>query len=224
MSLNDYFHRHIFEPLGVENVTMMPSLQMKKDLVHMNQRAADGTLSYRDQLLRQSLISHDGKATFFNSGGAGCFAKPQEYCKILAMLLNDGVGSNGTRVLKASTIEEMFKNQIPHMPNFARNPIASAKPDLSNPMPELYPQPPEQEQGWGLTFFLTPHPGPTGRGPNTAHWAGLPNLWWWCDRSKGVAGFVCTQILPSGDLKTALLTGEVEAGVYQGLQGPKHNL
>lgn len=31
--------------------------------------------------------------------------------------------------------------------------------------------------------------------------AGLPNLFWWCDRENGVAGIIATQILPfSGKL------------------------
>jgi hypothetical protein len=30
---------------------------------------------------------------------------------------------------------------------------------------------------------------------------GWPNLWWWADREKGVAGMVCTQILPFADVK-----------------------
>ncbi len=27
-------------------------------------------------------------------------------------------------------------------------------------------------------------------------WAGLPNLFWWADREKGVGGMVASQILP----------------------------
>lgn len=92
----------------------------------------------------------------------------------------------------------MFKNQIPQFPNFGRTPIPSLKPDLTVSIPELYPQPHDQPQGWGLTFMLTLHPGPTGRGSNTAHWAGVPNLFWWCDRERGVAGMICSQILPFG--------------------------
>lgn len=90
----------------------------------------------------------------------------------------------------------MFTNQIPEFPDFGRHAIPAAKPDLTNPIPELYPQPAEQPQGWGLTFMLTLHPGATGRGGNTGWWAGLPNLFWWCDREGGVAGIVASQILP----------------------------
>lgn len=86
-SLNDYFHRHIFEPLGLNNISMFPSASMKEKLAYMNQRDPAGQLSGRDHLLRRPLIvetSEDIKSCF-NSGGAGCFAKPQEYCRMCAL-------------------------------------------------------------------------------------------------------------------------------------------
>ena len=92
----------------------------------------------------------------------------------------------------------MFENQIPDFPNFGRQGIPDAKPEYTNPLPDLYPQPKEQEQGWGLTFMLTIHPTATGRGKNAGFWAGLANLFWWCDREKGIAGMIATQIVPFG--------------------------
>ena len=50
--------------------------------------------------------------------------------------------------------------------------------------------------GWNFAGMLTIHPGATGRGSNTTWWAGLANLFWWCDVEKGVAGIIATQILP----------------------------
>lgn len=117
--------------------------------------------------------------------------------ELLATLLNSGTSpTTGARILKSETVTHMFENQIPQFPNFGRTPTPAVKPDYTNPIPELYPQPPEQPQGWGLTFMLTIHEGATGRGKNTAWWAGLPNLFWWCDRDNGIAGMVASQILP----------------------------
>jgi hypothetical protein len=107
----------------------------------------------------------------------------------------------------------MFTNQIPSMPNFARNPIAAAIPELTNPIQELYPQPKDQEQGWGLTFMLTIHEGATGRGRNTGWWAGLPNLFWWADRENGVGGMVASQIVPfGGEFLRIFLLGKGKGG------------
>ena len=63
---------------------MIPSHDMRQRLAYMNARSPDGTLSPRDHLLRAGLVvDPENKAEVvrvFNSGGAGVFAKPQEYC------------------------------------------------------------------------------------------------------------------------------------------------
>ncbi|KAF1344882.1 beta-lactamase family protein [Delphinella strobiligena] len=217
-SLNDYLHQNVFQPLGLKNISFFPTKTMKSRLVHMHQRATDGTLTHRDHLLRQPLVIEsdaDIRRTF-NSGGAGCFAKPQDYCRVLAVLLNDGTcPTTGIQLLKKATVDEMFTNQIPKFPDFGRNGIPAAKPDLTNAVPDIYPIPGNGPQGWGLTFMLTG--GATGRSSTTGFWAGLPNLWWWCDREKGVAGIVCTQILPFGDAQVLGLWAKVESAIYAAL-------
>lgn len=136
--------------------------------------------------------------------------------EILATLLNDGTSpKTGAQLLQKSTVDLMFTNQIPQFPHFGHQGIPDAKPWLTNPLPDLYPAPKEEGQGWGLTFMLSG--GYTGRSKGTAWWAGLPNLWWWCDREHGVAGLVCTQILPFADAKVLGLWAKLEADVYQGL-------
>lgn len=111
----------------------------------------------------------------------------------------------------------MFTNQIPQFPDFGRaQPIPAAKPDLTNPIPEIYPVPGNPPQGWGLTFMLT-NGGATGRSKSTATWAGLANCWWWCDPEHGVAGFVAAQVLPFGDMNVLGLWGQCEAETYVGI-------
>lgn len=137
---------------------------------------------------------------------------------MLAVLLNDGTcPRTGTQILQQSTVDEMFKNQVPGFPNFGRQGIPAAKPDLTNPLPDLYPVADNAPQGWGLTFMLA-NSDATGRSKGTGHWAGLANIWWWCDREKGVAGIVASQILPFGDEKVLGLWAGVEAEVYKGLE------
>ena len=93
----------------------------------------------------------------------------------------------------------MFTNQISNFPNFGRQGIPAARPLLTNPLPDLYPEGAETPQGWGLTMMLSNlEGGASGRGQGTGHWAGLANLFWWCDRVKGAAGMVASQILPFG--------------------------
>lgn len=124
------------------------------------------------------------------------------------------------QLLRKETVDEMFRNQIPNFPNASRQPIPAAKPDLTNPISELYPVAGNPPQGWGLTFMLA-NGGATGRSKTTGHWAGLANLWWWCDRENGVAGLVCTQILPFADANVLGLWVGIEAEVYKALAQSK---
>lgn len=220
MSLNKYFQLHIFQPLGIKNISFFPDKEMLSRLAHMHYRNPEGKISTREHLHRAPLITKPGsqeQRAILNSAGAGLFAEPKEYTKIIATLLNDGASPlTGARILKPATVEEMFRNQIPEFPNFGRVLIPDANPLLTNPIPELYAQPHDQPQGWGLTFMITREEGATGRAKNTGHWAGLPNLFWWCDRENGVGGMVASQILPFADSQVFPLWAEVESMVYAG--------
>lgn len=102
------------------------------------------------------------------------------------------------------------------MPDFGRQGVSAAIPELANAAPELYPIPDRTlPQGWGLTWMITS--SPTGRTATSAFWAGIANCFWWCDREKGVAGVIATQVLPFGDPKLIPLWVNVEAGVYSSL-------
>lgn len=215
-NLGEYFAEHIFKPLGItsEGATMFPTKEAEKNLAHMHQRDAEGKLSEREHLYPGSLgvSSKDQQDKVLQSGGAGLFAKPKEYVKILGALLNDGESPHtGKRLLKKESVDAMWENQIPNQPDFARNGPAPPNPELVNHVPEFYPQPGNPPQGWGYAGFLTLEPGSTGRGPQTCWWMGkvfhhrcalvyakttlgIANCFWWIDRSRGVAGFLGAQV------------------------------
>ncbi|CRG86869.1 beta-lactamase family protein [Talaromyces islandicus] len=222
LKLNEYLQKNVFQPMGITDMSMIPTESMRSRLAYMNARDPDGSLRPRDHLLRVPLVvDRDDRAQvdqIFNSGGGGMFAKPQEYCKILAMLLNNGTcPRTGAEILRKETVDDMFQNQIPQFPNYSRQGIPASKPELTLPIPQLYPVEGDPPQGWGITFMKS-NGGPTGRSKDTAHWAGLANLWWWCDRENGIAGMVCTQILPFADRNVLQLWGQVEAVAYMGLK------
>ncbi|EEP77238.1 beta-lactamase [Uncinocarpus reesii 1704] len=216
--LSEYFQKSIFEPLGLNDIGFFPSEAMKKRLISMTQRAQDGTLSQGHHPNHMPLdeFNEDEKKFIFNSGGGGCFSTPRDYAQLLAALLNNGVSpTTGNQILSKSTVDSMFENQIPHMPDFGRAGLPAAKPDLTNPVQELYPLPDRTPQGWGLTWMITP--SPTGRTATSAFWAGIANCFWWCDREKGIAGVITTQVLPFGDPKLVPLWVNIEAAVYNSL-------
>jgi CubicO group peptidase (beta-lactamase class C family) len=135
---------------------------------------------------------------------------------VLSVLLNDGTDAKtGTKLLEKATVDEMFRNQIPQFPDLGRQGIPAAKPELTNPIAELYPVPGSPPQGWGLSFMLTG--SPTGRSETAGWWAGLSNMYWWADREHGVAGIVGSQILPFADASVMGMWVNLELAVYRGL-------
>lgn len=219
MKLNEYMQTHIFAPLNLHHITMFPTPQMRAQLVHLHQKAPHQDIRPRDHLLRRPFLPTSEHGSIFNSGGAGLFARPTDYAQIIATLLNEGAHpGTGSRILSQQSVDEMFTNQIKEFPDFGRKGIKSAKPTLSNDIPDLYPQPADQSQGWGLTFMLTIHEAATGRGKNSAWWAGLPNLFWWADREKGIGGIVATQIVPFADPEVLGLWANIEKMIYDGLK------
>ncbi|KAK5126723.1 hypothetical protein LTR85_009657 [Meristemomyces frigidus] len=224
VKLNDWIQQNIMQPLNLKAINMFPTDEMKKELAFMHQRwpGDSSKCEERDHIYREPLLAETDheKKHIFHSGGAGAYAKPAEYVQVLAALLNDGTSpTTGAQILKKETVDAMWENQVSksQMPDFARQGIPAAKPEQTNPAPELYPQEGNPPQGWGLSFMLTQEPGATGRGRNTAWWAGIANLFWWCDREKGVAGMICSQVMPFGDPHVMGQWGACEAAVYSAL-------
>ncbi|KAJ4373960.1 hypothetical protein N0V83_002699 [Neocucurbitaria cava] len=222
-TLGEYFKEHIFKPLGVDTdgATFFPNEQAQKNLAHMHKRDAEGQLKPREHILTLpfSQTTKEQQDKFNQSGGAGLYAKPKEYIKILAAILNDGTSpTTGAAILKKETVDLMWENQIPKQPDFARNGPPPANPEFANHAPEMYPQAGNPPQGWTFPGFLTIEPGPSGRGANTVWWMGLANCFWWIDREKGVAGFLGSQVIPNGDPKVFTAWFMAEKTIYDNLQ------
>ncbi|WAO86011.1 Beta-lactamase domain-containing protein [Fusarium falciforme] len=215
--LDDYTQKYIFEPLGINDMSFLPSRDMRARLAGFWQRDANDRLSPRQYPLSKPLVP-DQASDMFQSGGAGLWGTTREYSKLLRVLLNNGTSPlTGKAILQPDTVEMMFENQLTRDPDFARTSLSAVKPELVYPSEELYPLCPDSEpQGWGLGFMISP--GVTGRSKHTAHWSGLSNCFWWCDREKGVAGIVASQLLPFPDLKVVQLWANVEEATYNGLQ------
>ncbi|KAH8694311.1 beta-lactamase/transpeptidase-like protein [Talaromyces proteolyticus] len=235
MSLGDYFRKFIFDPLGIQNIGFFPTTAMKEKLVYLHDRLSDGKVDIRQDghLYRRPLVAQgkEDMKDIVNSGGAGLFSNPEDFCEIIATLINDGFHhKTGNRILRSGTVDdamlysdegchlEMFSNQIPQFPDFGRAlPISSPKPYLTHAEAELYPQPHQQPQGWGLSFFYLVHSSPTGRSAGSGFWSGLANLIWWVDRTQGVGGLIASQMLPFGDHDVWKCESEVEHILYQNL-------
>lgn len=221
--LGDYFAEHIFAPLDIDNkgATMFPPASVQSNLATIHQRDPNsGEIKERDHVYGAALASDstEKQDAFFQSGGAGLFAKPKEYVKILAAILNEGTSpTTGKQILKPETVQLFWENQIPNQPDFARGGPPPVDLTLVNPTPEFYPQPGNPPQGWTYAGFLTIEAGPSGRGANTIWWMGLANCFWWIDRERGVAGLLAGQVLPNGDPKIIPAWFMCEKTIYDNL-------
>ena len=109
MTLDDYFKKYIFSPLGIQEITFRPTAEMKKRLMYLHVRNPDGVLRLNEDghLLRRALRDLDPKHDehTFHSGGGGCFGKIPDYCQIIATLLNNGTHpKTGAQILKPETV------------------------------------------------------------------------------------------------------------------------
>ena len=146
-NLGDYFAEHIFKPLGIDTsaVTMFPSQEAQQNLATNHQRDPEtGKLQETDHFLGNSLkqSTKEQQDKYLQSGGAGLFAKPKEYVKILAALLNEGTSAQtGKSILKKETVETLWENQIPNQ--YVLFPLPPTQPlHLTHPQTRLRPRGP----------------------------------------------------------------------------------
>ena len=127
LPLNEYFLKNVFEPIGVKDINLFPTDDMKRRLAYMHQKSPDGTLNLREGghiFLRPLTVQTPEEIkSVLNSGGGGAFAVPSEYCRksllqvaslspltnrdleIIATLLNSGTHpKSGVQILKPETV------------------------------------------------------------------------------------------------------------------------
>jgi len=71
------------------------------------------------------------------------------------------------------------------------------------------------EKTWGLSFLINTEDTPEGRSAGSLAWAGLSNLYFWIDPTRGVTGVYMSQILPFFDAKSVKAFKGFECAVYE---------
>lgn len=201
MSLGEYFAAHLTGPLGMTDTAFTHSPSMLERAAGIHARTPDGTLVPME-------IPPPEKPEF-EMGGGGLHGTMSDYGKFIRMILNDGE-LDGTRVLKAETVQMMSKN---HIGPLRVKELTTVAPPFSNNA-EFFPGEPKS---WGLTFQINETEAHTGRPAGTLMWAGLANSFYWIDRKNGIGGAYLSQILPFGDEKSLNLFYEIERAAYQSL-------
>lgn len=202
--LGEVMGEHIFQPLGMTDTAFSVNEDMIARRATIHSRAQDGQLVPVPELTLP-------KEPAMDMGGHGLYATVKDYMRFLRMILNDGAGDHG-RVLKPETVHLLAKD------GYAGSSIPigfweTSDPTLANSGEFI----PGVDKGWSHAFMINREMAPTGRSSGSMAWAGLANCYLWVDKTKGIAGYWATQILPFYDCSSYPGFYEFEATTYNNL-------
>ena len=200
--LDEYFRRHICEPLGMKDTTFLLTPSQLERQASVHRRNANGLWEpqpHERQILRRPL-----------SGGGGIDSTAPDYLAFLRMLLRGGT-RDGVRILRAETVGLMGQNQIGDIDVGV---LRTTAPLLSNDVDLL----PGIKRKWGFGHMINLQPSPNGRSAGSLTWGGLLNTYYWMDPRHGVAAVFMTQVLPFADGHALRAYREFERGVYAALK------
>jgi CubicO group peptidase (beta-lactamase class C family) len=176
MSLKDFLHKRIFEPLGMKDTYFYLPADKQNRLVmlYTEDSTTKKPVKMPEQLNLYGNMFRDypKKNGTYYSGGAGLSSTIYDYAIFLQMLLNGGE-YNGKRLLSHNSVRMMTMNQIG---DISRGP-----------------------NKFGLGFGITTEKGsavlPTQEG--TFEWGGMFATTYWVDPKEKLIGLVYRNIWPT---------------------------
>jgi methyl acetate hydrolase len=198
MSLDQYFQANIFDPLGMKEITVKMTDEQRARSVPVHARTPDGGFAVTEFDWNQE--------PEFWAGGHCLYSTPDDYQRFQRMLLGRGE-LDGTRILQADSVDQMFSNQIGDLDV---EPLPEVHPELSAAV-DVGPG-----MKWGLGLLINPQPVPDMRAAGSGAWAGLFNTHFWVDHESGITAAIYMQLLPFFDPKANQLYADFERAVYAG--------
>jgi len=197
-SIDVYFRKNIFDPLGMKDTAFVISPGQREREASLHRRKVDGSLA------AQPMERQSTKQRF--SGGGGIYSTAPDYLTLIRALLRGGA-LNGVRVLRPETVALMGQNQIGKIDVGV---LRTTSPSLSNDV-DLCPG---VNLKWGFGHLINMEAVAHGRSAGSLTWGGLFNTYYWIDPGKAVAAVFMTQLLPFADRDTLRLYGQFERGIY----------
>jgi CubicO group peptidase (beta-lactamase class C family) len=189
-SLDQFFQKHIFEPLGMtDSYFYLPSSKFERLVTVYTEDDRYHFLKWTDQTLLGIRVNYPMvKGTYF-SGGAGLSSTIKDYATFLQMLLNKGE-YNGKRLLSRRTVELITTNQIGDL-NLGRD-------------------------KFGLGFQITTKNGQAvlGVSEGSFSWGGFFGTTYWADPRERL---VCLMFIQQFPLTHSEIKDKFKALVYQAL-------
>lgn len=202
MTLEDYFQKKIFQPLGMSDTSFLVPDGKFERVVSGYQRGEDGALTQGER-------KPPAPPKVFNGGG-GLYGTVGDYVRFMQMILNHGKAPDGTVVLRAKTVEDMGRNQIG---GATAGKMRSYRQSWSRDV-DVQPGFPEK---WGLGFLINTTAYAGGRSAGSLAWAGLFNTYYWIDPKKKLCATIMMQLLPFVDEQAVGLLNDFEKAAYANL-------
>jgi CubicO group peptidase (beta-lactamase class C family) len=189
-SLDQFFQKHIFEPLGMTDTYFyLPSTKLDRLVTVSTEDDRHHLVKWTDQILSGISMNYPMVEGTYFSGGAGLSSTIKDYATFLQMLLNKGE-YNGKRLLSRRTVELMTTNQIGDL-NSGRN-------------------------KFGLGFQITTKNGEAvlGVSEGSFSWGGFFGTTYWADPRERL---VCLMFIQQFPLSHSEIKDKFKALVYQAL-------
>ncbi len=199
LTLEDYFQKNIFQPLGMHDTSFLVAASKFDRLVSQYRRQDNG-------VLKEDARTLPAPPKAFNGGG-GLYSSANDYVRFMQMILQKGQGPGNVRILQAKTVDAMATNQIGDL---SAGKLKTARPDVSSDV-DFHPG---IKDGWGFGFLINSKGYEGGRSAGSLAWAGIMNTYFWIDPHKGMAGAIMMQFLPFADKEAVAVLSDFERAVY----------
>ncbi|KIW29236.1 uncharacterized protein PV07_05061 [Cladophialophora immunda] len=208
-ALPDYIVEHICKPLGMNDTGgKLPPGKKNTFLVHMDASDGAGLVGVPDAKHNESPVVW--------GGGGFLYSTMNDYAKLLAALLNNGTSpTTGNSILKPETVQNLLFQDLlgPEVDRSGVGEVTASVPQASLEGSFL-PSLPTEKRGWSAGLLINHEDLPFGRKSGSGAWAGLGNLYYWVDPTTGIAGMICTNILPFLNPTVMRLFDELERVAY----------
>ena len=187
----DYIKENIFDKLGMVDTTFEPTAEQWKRTVALTGLSADGK-AYDVENKGEYVFA--GFPSSFHLAGGSLVSTASDYMKFARMLLNDGVGDNGVRILN----KEMVKIMSTPVSDEMRFGIISMM------------------QRWGLGVRVIIGPGktiPIG----SFGWSGAYGSHFWVDKKNNIVGVYMRSSTHDGADVSSIIA-QVEKDVMKALK------
>jgi CubicO group peptidase (beta-lactamase class C family) len=200
LSLEEYFRRNIFQPLGMNDSFYNVPAAGDPRMASLHQRQADGSLHENPR--------KPPAPTSQFSGGGGLASTAADYIKFMQMLLHEG-SLGKARILKPETVAMMSRNQIG---NLEAGHLKTVMPEFSSDV-DFYPG---IVHKFGFGFLINTAAYQGSRSAGSLAWAGAANTYFWIDPERKLCAVILMQILPFFDGDAVAVLRGFERAVYAG--------